>query len=85
MNNRRLLAVGDQRGTVHRKKRTAVAWQRRWQGTVKAIARFDRGAVGEGPDDARRSVSILLVLSAEERRSWTVSSLLLVTMGYRCC
>ncbi|RWW02481.1 hypothetical protein GW17_00034437 [Ensete ventricosum] len=39
MSSRRLSAVGDRRGTVHRKKRAAVAWQRRWQGTAKAVAR----------------------------------------------
>ncbi|RZS24843.1 hypothetical protein BHM03_00057958 [Ensete ventricosum] len=33
------MAMGDRRGAVHRKKRAAAVWQRRWQGTAKAIAR----------------------------------------------
>ncbi|RRT79801.1 hypothetical protein B296_00001620 [Ensete ventricosum] len=79
MSSWRLLAVADWRGTVHRKKRDAVAWQRWWQGTAKAVASGRR-------DDVGRSVPILLVPSAEEaeeRRSWIASSTKVIVGGSR--
>ncbi|RZS13317.1 hypothetical protein BHM03_00044890 [Ensete ventricosum] len=50
MSSRQLLAVGDRRGTVHRKKRAMAAWQRRWQGTANAVASLECwfGLMGRG-------------------------------------
>ncbi|RRT41188.1 hypothetical protein B296_00052430 [Ensete ventricosum] len=57
MSSRRLLAVGDRRGTVHQKKRVAAAWQRRWQGTAKVVASGRSRTAIQEDGDARGALS----------------------------